>query len=729
MKRLLRIGFDIFISSFTPIITWFFVGVLISKDLTNVFTLTYPMQCVMGIIISIFGVGANVSGIRDKNKNSANNGILYGSLVSIIIFGLTAIYSCFINTVNAKGSYYIISIRRNETDESYDKASSRVKSSIDQLVNDRMNDIYDIISDNRDSYISDKGEMDEILNELELSTVIEKRSNSDVDDLLYFSLDSEEEEPVVPTKFKFINRNRPMKTTNQALNTSVKYIPLESKIVSHICPIKNYYAIKAYLTELTAKKVRKLPNVISCEKARKLERPKYKITKHSKSNKKEKRASSSKYYDLSYIQKETGWSGVSVQQYAEVHLAVLSQYNYDKDLVSNFDYNYYYPTTAGKGIDIYFIDEGIYVNHEDFDTYKGKNYERTVTCDAVVEDGIMNKTNDKTKKKCSIGGEYQDHGNMVASVAAGSIYGVAKKANIHMIATDFYDFDFTVALDYIKLYGKPHKSVISISRNGVDVFSEAIQSKIDEMVDAGYILLVSSGNDGDDACDSKYVNKFAGYNNVITVGATFNDQYSVEEAYTAAYYSNYGSCVDIHAPGFISGADFYDCDISSSTICTSYSVSEGTSYSAPIVAGVAALIMSENPNTEYTYKTLRKALIDKSLKNIIKELGSSKTPNRFVNNGKHIVYSPDKKYYGCGVLSGNTVCSNGCCTKYGHCLKKEKDENNLCKIENGCQSEFGHCTEAETIVNPVDSYGMTMNTVKKSINTSSNFESFFLSHN
>ena len=109
MKRLLRIAFDIFISSFTPIISWFFIGVLINKELTNVFTLTYPMQCIMGIIISIFGVGSNVSGIRDKNKNSANNGILYGSLISIIIFGLTAI-NCkhYIKFMNMNENIYLI---------------------------------------------------------------------------------------------------------------------------------------------------------------------------------------------------------------------------------------------------------------------------------------------------------------------------------------------------------------------------------------------------------------------------------------------------------------------------------------------------------------------------------------------------------------------------------------------------------------------------------------------
>lgn len=109
MKRLLRIGFDIFITSFTPIITWFFIGIIISKDLTNVFTLTYPMQCLMGIIISIFGVGANVSGIKDKNKNSANNGIVYGTIISIIIFGLVAFnFTHYIDFMNMDSSIYLV---------------------------------------------------------------------------------------------------------------------------------------------------------------------------------------------------------------------------------------------------------------------------------------------------------------------------------------------------------------------------------------------------------------------------------------------------------------------------------------------------------------------------------------------------------------------------------------------------------------------------------------------
>ena len=109
MKRLLRISFDIFVTSFTPIISWFLIGIIINKDLTNVFSLTYPLQCLMGIIVSIFGVGANVSIYKDRNKNAANNGIMYGILVSVVIFGLIAL-NCehYINFMNMDKNIYLI---------------------------------------------------------------------------------------------------------------------------------------------------------------------------------------------------------------------------------------------------------------------------------------------------------------------------------------------------------------------------------------------------------------------------------------------------------------------------------------------------------------------------------------------------------------------------------------------------------------------------------------------
>lgn len=112
MKRLLRVSLDIFISSVTPILTWFLLSIILDKKLINVFTLTYPLQCLSGIITAIFGMGANICIYKDNNKNSSNNGIFYGLLVSLVIF----IYILFNNdgyiklmNMNAN-DYHIFSI-------------------------------------------------------------------------------------------------------------------------------------------------------------------------------------------------------------------------------------------------------------------------------------------------------------------------------------------------------------------------------------------------------------------------------------------------------------------------------------------------------------------------------------------------------------------------------------------------------------------------------------------
>lgn len=88
MNRLFRVSFDIFITSIVPILSWFTLGIILDNNLINVFSLTYPLQCLMGMIVAIFGVGANISIYKDNNKNAADNGIFYGSIISSIVYGL-----------------------------------------------------------------------------------------------------------------------------------------------------------------------------------------------------------------------------------------------------------------------------------------------------------------------------------------------------------------------------------------------------------------------------------------------------------------------------------------------------------------------------------------------------------------------------------------------------------------------------------------------------------------
>ena len=86
MKRLLRISFDLSLLSFIPIISWFLLGIIVDKNLINIFTLTYPLQFIYYIIKSIFSTGANISKEKDKNKDAVMSGLILGTVVSIIIF-------------------------------------------------------------------------------------------------------------------------------------------------------------------------------------------------------------------------------------------------------------------------------------------------------------------------------------------------------------------------------------------------------------------------------------------------------------------------------------------------------------------------------------------------------------------------------------------------------------------------------------------------------------------
>ena len=87
MNRLLRISFDILLTSITPILGWFLLGILVDKNLISIFSLVYPMQFVISGIYSIFGTGANISAVRDKNPNSTFSGLVLGSITGFLILG------------------------------------------------------------------------------------------------------------------------------------------------------------------------------------------------------------------------------------------------------------------------------------------------------------------------------------------------------------------------------------------------------------------------------------------------------------------------------------------------------------------------------------------------------------------------------------------------------------------------------------------------------------------
>ena len=67
------------------------LGLLVDKNLVNVFTLTYPLQFIYALLKSIFATGANISKEKDQDENAVLSGMTAGIIVGGIIFGLVAV--------------------------------------------------------------------------------------------------------------------------------------------------------------------------------------------------------------------------------------------------------------------------------------------------------------------------------------------------------------------------------------------------------------------------------------------------------------------------------------------------------------------------------------------------------------------------------------------------------------------------------------------------------------
>lgn len=92
MNRLLRIGFNILITSIIPIASWFLLGIVLDKNLVNVFSLTYPIQFISSILLALFGTGASIHTNKEKKEEIIYSGITLGSIIGIIIFGFILIH-------------------------------------------------------------------------------------------------------------------------------------------------------------------------------------------------------------------------------------------------------------------------------------------------------------------------------------------------------------------------------------------------------------------------------------------------------------------------------------------------------------------------------------------------------------------------------------------------------------------------------------------------------------
>jgi subtilisin family serine protease len=269
--------------------------------------------------------------------------------------------------------------------------------------------------------------------------------------------------------------------------------------------------------------------------------------------------------------------------------------------------DYYYPDSAGGGIDIYIVDTGILTTHTEFGgrAVWGANY---------VKDGKDSDCN--------------GHGTHVAGTAAGATYGVAKKSNliaVKVLGCDGSGTNSGVISGVQFTTKKKTTSVANMSLGGG--FSKALNDAVAAAVKEGVTFVVAAGNDNKDACNYSPASELS----AITVGATVvSDMGMAHQEDERSYYSNFGTCVSILAPGTLVKSAWWTGNTATNTI-------SGTSMASPHAAGVAALYLADNANSGATPATVKAHLISSSLKGKIDmacgATGTcSKTENRLLYN-------------------------------------------------------------------------------------------------
>ena len=235
---------------------------------------------------------------------------------------------------------------------------------------------------------------------------------------------------------------------------------------------------------------------------------------------------------------------------------------------------------TGLGVDIYLVDTGVRPTHEQL---VGR-----------VVAGIDIPTANGTAVVDPPSSDCDGHGTHVAGLAAGSTTGVAPQARIISVRVLDCSGDGEVAdvVKALKWVRGDHQSgvpaVVNLSL-GVDLGDDgrAIEEQVTELMNEGVVVTVASGN-GDSAGKPFDACKIAPGDvpRALTVGA-------VSSADIYAYYSNFGSCVDLFAPG---GDRFRGIESSWNTSDTSYDFDVGTSMASPLVAGYAALLLQQQPS-------------------------------------------------------------------------------------------------------------------------------------
>ncbi len=256
----------------------------------------------------------------------------------------------------------------------------------------------------------------------------------------------------------------------------------------------------------------------------------------------------------------------------------------DRPLSASYTYNW-----TGAGVRVYVIDTGIRTAHTQFGGRASNVFDVN-------------------------GGNGQDcngHGTHVSGTVGGTTYGVAKSSLLRGVrvfgcGSTTSTSNIIAGVNWVTgNHIKPAVANMSVGGGA----SSSLDTAVNNLINAGVTVAVAAGNSNTNACNGSPARVAA----AITVGSTTSTD-------ARSSFSNFGTCLDLFAPGSSILSAWYTSNTATATL-------SGTSMASPHVAGVAALY--KQANTGASPATVRNAIVNNATTNRLSGIGTG-SPNRLL---------------------------------------------------------------------------------------------------